>query len=464
MSLRLRLTAAITLVLCLTLAVGSVLTYWHAVDKVETEMRAAIAVGTRIVQNALDDGDNGTDPNRRLELLVADFDGDRHLRAVLMTPTGHVTVTSHLEPPAEAAPPWLFGLLAAVPRRVEVSLPGQYRDHGRIYLEADPDNEVSELWNDVRLYYSILTLFCLLVLVLSLAAVGRLLAPLSNLRAAFGRIGGGDYGVRVEPSGPPELASLCEGFNSMGERLRGMEINNRRLRDQLEAVQEEERADLARDLHDEVSPLLFSVDVDATMIRELASGDKTGRIAERAAAIRDSAAQMKRHVKGILGRLRPGVQLDLGVGPAIESLLASWRARDPRVTFSIELPHASWGAAIDSLLHCVIRESVSNALRHGRPSRVGIRLSERVPGWLEAEISDDGSGLPEDGQGIGYGIIGMRERVERVGGRLSVQNRGETRGVVVRAEIPLAAIPQPLGEMAPTSRTEAAQVRSRCGV
>ena len=90
MSLRLQLFGTIALVLLATLVIGALLTYRHAIDKIDTEMRAAIAVGSRIAHNAVDDVEEVVNPRRRLELLAADFDGDRHLRAFLVEPGGTI--------------------------------------------------------------------------------------------------------------------------------------------------------------------------------------------------------------------------------------------------------------------------------------------------------------------------------------------------------------------------------------
>ncbi len=438
MSLRLRLILSITLVLLATLGVGSTLIYQHAVEKVDTEMRAAIAVGGRIVQNAVDDAEEVTNPRRRLELLVADFNGDRHLKASLIDVNKMMAMVSHIEPPKARAPEWLTRLLAGKPERVQVKLPPVFDGYGSIVLETDPTNEIDEVWEDARLYLGILGAFCIVVLTLTHVMVGQVLAPLKDLLAGFARIGGGDYEARVVKSGPPEFARLCGGFNDMGERLWDMDQGNRRLREELEAVREEERADLARDLHDDVSPLLFSVDVDATMIKQFAARQARDKVMERADAIRDAVGQMKMRVRTILGRLRPAVVLDLGLEAAVDNLVASWRARHPSVVFTVSMPQTSWGPNTDGMLHYVIREAVSNALRHSKPGRIDIAISERAANIIVLEVADDGGGLRAPNAHWGFGITGMRERAARLGGSLKVQDRHDAAGVVVIARIPVA--------------------------
>jgi two-component system sensor histidine kinase UhpB len=424
--------------LLVTLAIGSALIYRHALDKVETEMRAAIAVGSRIAQNAVDDADEIRDPPRRLRLLVADFNGDRHLKASLVDPNGDVTMVSVVEPPHHGVPYWLMWMLAREPDKVQVKLPAVFDGYGTIFLETTPTNEIAEVWEDVRLYLGILGLFSALVLGLTSVLIGRMLAPLKDLVAAFGRIGRGDYEARIDQeSGPSELVMLAGGFNQMGERLLDMHRKNTALAAQLETVQEEERAELARDLHDDVSPLLFSVDVDATMVKQLARNGGAERIVERAEAIREAVGEIKKKVKAILGRLRPAIALDLPLSATVDNLVASWRARHPDIVFAVSMPPSSWGATIDGTLHHVIRESVSNALRHAAPRRIEIKVSEHPGPAVQLEVTDDGSGLREPRTARGYGVTGMKERTERIGGRLEVENRRGGGGVVVTARIPL---------------------------
>jgi two-component system, NarL family, sensor histidine kinase UhpB len=87
-SLRTQLVVSIALVLLICLAIDGVFAYWHAVNKVDTEIRAALAVGARTVQDAVADRQTERLPREPLESLVTDFNGDRHLRASLVDKTG----------------------------------------------------------------------------------------------------------------------------------------------------------------------------------------------------------------------------------------------------------------------------------------------------------------------------------------------------------------------------------------
>jgi two-component system sensor histidine kinase UhpB len=285
---------------------------------------------------------------------------------------------------------------------------------------------------------TVLTIFCSLVLAFYYWTLGTAIRPLQNLTEAFSRVGNGDYRQHVSEKGPLELLHLCQGFNRMVQRLARAEDKNHRLQKQLLTVQEEERADLARDLHDEVGPLLFAVDVDAVAIEQLIDKNQTA-ITERVTIIREAVGQMQKHVRGILGRLRPAVLLDVGLAHAIDNLVAFWRAHNRKLSFALDVPEEGFGEIVDAAVYRIVQESVSNAVRHATPSTIEIEIKPpRDEDEIIVCVKDDGGGLKPGTKSGSFGILGMRERVESLGGTLNVVDRGDCHGVVVTARIPLS--------------------------
>jgi two-component system sensor histidine kinase UhpB len=435
-SLRSRLLFSIFITLLLSLVAGGAFTYWHAVKKIETEMNAAIGVGGRIAHNAVDDAEEAVDPPRRLELLVADFHGDRHLHASLVV-GGKVIKASDLAKPERPAPEWFYNLLAGPPNVLHVQLPPVFDGFGSVVLQTDAANEVAEVWSDVGVTLSVLTIFCGLVLAFVYWTLSSAIRPLQALTAAFARVGERDYRERVSERGPLELVRLYQGFNQMVERLQRTEQQNKRLQEQLTTVQDEERADLARNLHDEIGPLLFAADVDAVAIAQLAQKGDHEQIPERVGIIREAISQMQRHVRDILGRLRPAVLLDVGLAHAIDNLVSFWRAHRPSLNFRLEVADDSFGELLDGTVYRIVQESLSNAVRHGNPSTIEISVRTHADGSILIRVVDDGGGLKSNGRPGGFGIIGMQERVATLGGTLEVKDRSDKRGVVVSARLPV---------------------------
>lgn len=437
MSIQRRLIIAIIMVLSVSIVIGSALIYFYAINKVRTEMQAAIEVGTNIVRNAMDDQEEINNPRRRLRLVIADFNGDRHLIASLLTDRGVLLAISTPLAPEDQAPKWFADLVGGFPI---VAYPEVYptaSDNEIIVLQTTSANEVAEAWSDAKLIIGTLIIFCVLVLLLAYWTLSHALRPVEAVVAALSSVGKGDYSARLVQPVPSELEPLRTGFNAMAGRLSEMESDNKRLTKQLITLQEEERAQIARDLHDEVGPFLFATGADATMIRQFLMSSALPDAHARAEAIIESVRHMQKHLRTILGRLRPGMLIDVGLEQAIHSLVEFWRARRPDIKFVSSISVTSLGPNADDVVFRLVQESLSNAIRHAQPSAIEIAISATD---FEAliEIIDNGLGFASENQVGGFGISGMRERVASVGGTFATRNRSDGRGVVVSATVPLA--------------------------
>jgi two-component system, NarL family, sensor histidine kinase UhpB len=311
-------------------------------------------------------------------------------------------------------------------------------------LTTDAGNELAEKWGDIGLALALLVTFCAFVLGLVYWTLARGLRPLEDLNAAFVRVGRGDYGPRVPESGAMELARLAREFNQMVACLSTMKVQNARLNEQLANVQEEERADLARELHDEIGPFLFAVGLDISAIHQIVSAndDISIQLASRLEAIREAIAHMQKHLKIILGRLRPTVLLDLGLAQAIDNLIEFWKGRHPDVVFSLKVTPESFAALLDEGIYRIVRESLSNALRHGHPTEIDIRIEFETDHTVAIDVVDNGGGMKPRNAAVGFGITGMQERVTLLGGTISVANRSDEKGVVVSARLPFQTAPE----------------------
>ncbi len=438
MSLRLRLMASIIFVLLVSFCIGGLAAGWHAVRSVRTEMQAALAVGAQELRNGIDDLPDAGDRGDELGRLVRTFDGDRHVRAVLRDSTGGLRMASTLPALRPKAPAWFVALLA--PSLAPIRLDGGAGSV--ITIEADPRNEVAEVWTQLQDDLIAVGLFCGLSIVLVSLIVGRALRPLDRLSAALAFFGSGEFAVRVERAGPPELVRLAHGFNTMAERLDEAQTRNLRLTEQLLTLQEEERTDLARDLHDEVGPFLFAVHLDAASIEQAVVSGRSADVLDRAHAIREAVGHMQRHVRAMLHRLRSVSPVEGGLAPALDNLVAFWRARQPTIRYSIDVSVDEDGIDDPTLaaIYRLVQEGLNNAVRHGRPERIEIAVQPMESGEIVVRVADDGTGLAEfgpPGSGfVGLGFRGMRERVEGLGGSLRLGPGEDGKGTVVTARLP----------------------------
>jgi two-component system sensor histidine kinase UhpB len=448
LSLRSRVLAAIALVLVAAAATGAAIAGLQARQSLRQELDAALLGGRQTVASAFEDLPQSDHPAQDLRQLVATFDGNRHVWAAYWPADDRSTDVSQPVRTAEHAPGWFRAWLDPRLAPVRIAVPAGVAGGGAIVLTPVAENDAGDAWRQFRGALGVFALACLCGFALVYLTIGRALKPLVAMTAAFQRVGAGDYGARVMEAGPGELVQLARSFNVMGDDLAQMRGRNAALEEQILKLQDEERAEIARDLHDEIGPHLFAVNIDAAMALQSIAAEKPAEAAQRVAAIQAAVAHMQREVKDILGRLSPARLVELGFAAAVEDLVAFWRARRPEIEFVVDLSAADDEAAFEALhetLYRVVQEALSNAMRHARAGRVSVSLA-RAGGELVVRVEDDGAQTGADAAvGGGRGLAGMRQRIEAAGGSLSVQ-RGRPRGWTVIARAP-AAPPAPDGAM-----------------
>jgi two-component system sensor histidine kinase UhpB len=218
--------------------------------------------------------------------------------------------------------------------------------------------------------------------------------------------------------------------------------NNRRLAQQYVRLQEAERKSLARELHDELGQYLNVIKLDAVGIRDGRAAD--GAVfCERAAAIVVNCDHIHAALAALLRQLRPVALDDLGLGAALEHCVETWRPRLPDVKLDLAVvgEFADLGETLTLTVYRVMQEGLSNVAKHATARTVRLRL-ERTrsgssgPDLITITVADDGAGANPDGRTHGLGLIGMRERVAALGGRLEITT-APGKGFELKAQIPV---------------------------
>jgi two-component system sensor histidine kinase UhpB len=149
---------------------------------------------------------------------------------------------------------------------------------------------------------------------------------------------------------------------------------------------------------------------------------------------------MQRQVGRMLSRLRPIGLAEFGLREAIENLVAFWRRRRPEIRFEITIsPQCkNFGDLLDTTICRVVQGALSNAVRPARPNHIAI-LIECDRDEVRVAITDDGPGMPEPSR-LGYGLVGIKERVVAIGGRTTFSNKsGEGFAVITLLPLTMSA-------------------------
>jgi signal transduction histidine kinase len=224
-----------------------------------------------------------------------------------------------------------------------------------------------------------------------------------------------------------------------------MQRKLRQLTRQVLSAQEEERKEISRELHDEVVQTLVGINVElAALGRSATNGIHTlkSKIARTQRLVEHSVKEVHRFAR----ELRPAVLDDLGLIPALHAYSKSLAERKKiKIQLTAFGGVEALGAAKRIVLFRVAQEALTNVARHANASQVHLSIKE-ISGAIRMEISDNGQAFPVEKilqakNPKRLGLVGMRERIEMVGGSLTIESRAGA-GTTVRAEIPFTISPE----------------------
>jgi signal transduction histidine kinase len=217
-----------------------------------------------------------------------------------------------------------------------------------------------------------------------------------------------------------------------------VELSQRVARDAVRRVveaQETERTRLARELHDETGQALTSILLGLKPLEE-ALADQPAR--DALADLREHVVSALQDVRRLAVELRPAVLDDFGLVPALERLIDSFAEQtDTRVDFRSALGETRLPSEVETTLYRVVQESLTNIVKHAGARNVSVSLAHRGSA-VAAVIEDDGAGFDQRTvREEGIGLLGMRERLALLDGRLEIESRPGT-GTTIVAEVPVA--------------------------
>ena len=241
--------------------------------------------------------------------------------------------------------------------------------------------------------------------------------------------------IQLAVSSQVEKTRLFEAVSQQREQLRA-------LTGRLTEVQEAERKQLARELHDEMGQALTAISINLAAIKKELPSTCIADVSERLAEAILLADQTLEQIRELSLNLRPPMLDDLGLVPTLRWYVKRYAKRvDLKTNFETVGLEQRLPPAVETALYRVVQEALTNVARHAAASEVRLRL-ERKQATIIACIEDDGQGF--DVAGVvhhgaarnGTGLLGMRERVTLLGGMFNVVSC-PGQGTQISMEIPL---------------------------
>ncbi len=448
LSLRARLNTILALILSLGLAVNIARLVLEAAPRVQAEDQSVIRLAREFIETLVAGLNEAPDPDARLGQIIRDLNRLRHVSitrqedAIGAKPSAAETADG--EP--SSVPAWFVALIH--PEKTAVDVPISIRGKpGSLLITSHPNDEIAEIWDGIVTQLQVGSAIAVALFLITMMVVSRALAPIQALSEAMTNIESGSYDTRVKPGGAPELAAICTKLNHLAATLGDAVEDKRRLAERAVSLQDGERKEIARELHDEFGPYLFALRAHASSLMRIADAREpdTDALRKHGGAILEQINALQQFNRRVLEKLRPVGLAELGLREALGALLRLWRESHPGVVIEMTVSPSvgAAGETAELTIYRIIQEALTNVFRHAGATRVDIAVEPAVPGptraaVLEADaikvsVRDNGAGLPTDHK-QGFGMIGMHERVRALGGTMTVASTGH--GVTVEAVVP----------------------------
>jgi two-component system sensor histidine kinase UhpB len=450
LSLRARLNTLLGLVLMLGLAINISRLVLEAGPRVRAEDQSVIRLAREFIETLVVSLNQTADPDSRLSRIIQDLNRLRHVSITRQENPSPVKLPmaddrgDGREP--SSVPAWFVAFVH--PETTAVNVPISINGKsGSLVITSHPDDEMNEIWDGIVTQLQVGSAIAIALFLLTMTVVSRALAPLQSLSEAMTTIEAGAYDTCVRPAGSPELAAICAKLNHLAATLGDAVEEKRRLAETAVSLQDAERKEIARELHDEFGPYLFGLRAHASSLMRIANAHQPDADALRrhGDAILEQINALQQFNRRVLEKLRPVGLAEFGLNEAIGALLRLWSESHPGVeietTISRSLGESSETAQLT--IYRIIQEALTNVFRHAGATHVEITVtptpSRQVGGVpvdtnaVAVSVRDNGAGLPIDHK-LGFGMIGMRERVLALGGTMTVAST--LHGVTVEALIP----------------------------
>jgi len=437
------------------------LAVFDARERVKVEVTSSMELAQRFARDIVKRMATEQTLDGLLESIPTQLKYVRHARILVSNPRGElVQIAPDSKAEAaithgERAPRWFTDLVGPSVGTREVRVVLGSNTLGTIVIVGEPGDELAEVWEEVSRRAVIWLGITLIMLALLYIVLGRLLNPLEGLASGMQELEDGHYGTRLSPPPLRELAVIADRFNTLAGALERARDENSKLYRHMITLQEEERRQVANELHDEAGPCLFGITANASSITRLADkmpDPESSAIKSRISEMLTIAERLKTINRDLLRRLRPVELGRISLQELIESLLSGFERRHPDVGFAFspgELQR-SYGETTDLTIFRCVQEGLTNAMRHGGAKHVGIELGEQTSSKgangkgplrkLRLLVHDDGEGFTPNAP-IGLGLTAMQERVRSIDGTSHIQSSPQG-GTTIVVLVPLS----PTGE------------------
>ena len=413
MSLKLRLILIVNFLLFVAIFIGFFSVVFTSKNAVRSEIESSLKLAEFSIKT-------GIQKNPDLYLFqdnllgLKDLDLIRHLSIQLLDSYGNIIDENKNSNTEVHIPMWFQNTLDIYSKDLEIlDFPlMQYGDQiGAVKVIPNPIYEYDEIWQQFKNGLIIAMVFFVFVNFSIFFLFGKIISPINLLIEGFKNLEQGKYKNNKENFGISELDILRVKLNQLTVKLKKNDKRIHELNQKLISIQEQEKKEISRDLHDEIGQSLAAIQVQAAAI-------KTSRKANaQADLIISTTKDLMHQTRNLIKRLSLSIIDDLGIEDALIDLIKNWSRRTPckNINVNVDLPVSKiFKSQLNETVYRLTQEALTNMSKHSRPKEVVISV-QRNENVIHLSFMNNGI-LKKTKKTGGIGILGMQERVKNLSG------------------------------------------------
>lgn len=428
MSLKFRLLIYINLLLLIAIIIGLSAIILSAKNNVRQEILSTQSLAVFAIEN-------GIEKNPEIYLLkekedslgLANLNELRHLRIQFFSKSNQLRDQTSSDLSLLNIPPnWFISIMenfsTILPeKKINIKIEG--KESGYILINPEPMYEYSEIWQQIISGFWAILLFFGLVNIMIFIVFYQTLKPINSIIEGLQKLEDENYKARIKKTNIKELDIIGKKFNVMVEKLREGNAKIHRLSQDLINIQEQEKKELARNLHDELGQSITAIQAEAASIKK--NKKEESRIISLNSIIKISKNMML-STRELIKKLSLGILEEMGFEIAIKDLVNNWSKRNSSSTLNY-----FYDKNLDNLIplsfeaqiYRIIQEALTNITKHSKPKKVNISIYlKKNKKDLEIKIFNNGvKNKPEKETGVG--LLGMIERVNQMNGTINFKKK-----------------------------------------
>ncbi|MBL4764103.1 MAG: sensor histidine kinase [Colwellia sp.] len=432
MSIRALINLRIIASVILILIFSAIIAIWQARNSVEKEVHSSINLAVQMIEFGFNQLPSSRAENDAWLQKIATMQPVRHL---------HISIADNnserqnnpqdldIDDQKNTAPYWFIKAVTVDFFTHNYDIKSVDGSIQTIFITANPMDEISEAWGETKAYFWSIVLMLLIMFFTVNLVFNSMLQAVKAILSGLRQVETGHFDHVLPHFKISEFDAIAREINDMSLALKTAQQNNQALARHTMQIQETERQNMSRELHDEMGQSLTAIKAMAVTCQQADTDVKAV-----ASSIVDICDHLSVVVRSMMKTLHPLSLTELGLGATLSELVREWQRRSAALQFDLNYDDELEKLSHDITIHVyrIVQECLTNVVRHANASEVAILVAKRGDKvWIT--VSDNGQGKQLNSPG--FGLLGMRERAENLGGKFKLES-APNGGVNVVVQLP----------------------------